>query len=153
MVAKRKAGPGKRGAFPGNDGVHSDRILLRRRAEDFIRDNNGWSSENLEAQAPEEIRRTLHELRVHKIELKLQNEELRRNQIELDAARDRYFDLFDLAPVGYCTVEDNRTRPWSSLPFRTTAWAWIMVRRPKFSPWTKTRRESAPMANPVPALG
>ena len=37
----------------------------------------------------------------------MQNEELRRAQVELDAARARYFDLYDLAPVGYCTVSEQ----------------------------------------------
>ncbi|WP_291994220.1 GGDEF and EAL domain-containing protein [Candidatus Accumulibacter sp. ACC003] len=34
----------------------------------------------------------------------MQNEELRRVQLDVDAARARYFEIYDLAPVGYCTV-------------------------------------------------
>ena len=57
--------------------------------------------------SPVEIRKTIHELRVHQIELEMQNEELRAAQIEIDAARARYFDLYDLAPVGYCTLSEK----------------------------------------------
>ncbi len=46
-------------------------------------------------------------LRAHQVELELQNDELQRTQLELDAARARYFDLYDLAPVGYCTLSDQ----------------------------------------------
>ena len=48
----------------------------------------------------------MHELRVHQIELEMQNEELRRAQGELGAARARWFDLYEVAPVGYCTVSE-----------------------------------------------
>ena len=60
---------------------------------------------DLAAVTPEEIRRTLHELRVHQIELEMQNDELRRGEEELEASRAKYFDLYDLAPVGYFTVD------------------------------------------------
>ena len=37
----------------------------------------------------------------------MQNEELRRTQVELELAQSRYFDLFDVAPVGYVVMEDT----------------------------------------------
>ncbi|MFA5863108.1 MAG: ATP-binding protein [Phycisphaerae bacterium] len=80
---------------------------LRRRAEEIAREKSALLPENIKALSPEETQRTLQELRVHQIELEMQNEELRRAQAELDATRARYFDLYDLAPVGYCTVSEK----------------------------------------------
>ena len=76
---------------------------LRWRAEEIAREKAAQPRKARPRQA-EETRRTLHELRVHQIELEMQNEELRRVQVELDAALARYFDLYDRAPVGYATV-------------------------------------------------
>lgn len=49
----------------------------------------------------------LHELRVHQIELEMQNEELLRTLADLDSAHHRYLDLYEFAPVGYLTLSSN----------------------------------------------
>jgi len=79
----------------------------RRQAEEIFRDKVARSLVSLDALSPQQTQLMLHELRVHQIELELQNEELRRSQLERDAAHSRYFDLYDLAPTGYCSVSEK----------------------------------------------
>ena len=55
----------------------------------------------------DELTEAVHELEVHRAELQIQNEELRRAKIELEQARDRYFALYDRAPVGFVTVDER----------------------------------------------
>jgi len=51
--------------------------------------------------ATAELRRLVHELEVHQLELGLQNEELRTARLEIEAGLARYTELFDFSPVGY----------------------------------------------------
>ena len=79
-----------------------DNTGLRQRAEALA----AQSSDLIGVLPAEVARQMVHELRLHQIELELQNEELRAAQAELDASRARYVDLYDLAPVGYCSVAE-----------------------------------------------
>lgn len=53
--------------------------------------------------------RLQHELDVHKIELELQNQELRAAEGESAESLARYMDLFDFAPVGYFNLSADGT--------------------------------------------
>lgn len=55
----------------------------------------------------EGIDHLFHELLAHQIELEMQNEELRYAQLELTESRNDYEELYNFAPVGYVTVNDQ----------------------------------------------
>lgn len=84
---------------------------LRQLAEAALQDPSVPKPAPLTDLSTADTQRMLHELGVHQVELEMQNEELRRIQVELSTARARYFDLYHLAPVGYCTLcEDGHIR-------------------------------------------
>jgi len=82
----------------------ADASDLRRRAE--IKLNSGEVAPH-KVLSLDEANHLLHELKVHQIEIEIQNEELRRVQVELEASRAKYFDLYDMAPVGYFTISEE----------------------------------------------
>jgi PAS domain S-box-containing protein/putative nucleotidyltransferase with HDIG domain len=49
----------------------------------------------------------VHELQVRQAELETQNEGLRRAQQQSQASQERYFDLYDIAPVGYFSISEK----------------------------------------------
>lgn len=77
---------------------------LRRQADALAHEQADGKPKDTETLSPDEIEQMLHELRVHQIELKMQNEELRTAQEEIAVSRERYVDLYDFAPVGYITL-------------------------------------------------
>ena len=111
MIEKNKSGK-KRESRTADDDVTSQDTwtkslqTLRKEAETGVL-NKALRSPYIETLSPEVQQQLLHELRVHQIELEMQNEQLRESQVALDIARTRYFDLYDLAPVGYCTLNDE----------------------------------------------
>jgi len=58
---------------------------------------------------PEDVAAFLEELELHHIELEMQNEELREAQRNLEESRQQFRDLYDLAPVGYLTLDRHET--------------------------------------------
>jgi signal transduction histidine kinase/CheY-like chemotaxis protein len=72
-------------------------------------ESDGWKSSA-------QTQRLLHELRVHQIELEMQNEELRVSRAEVEAGLKRYTDLYDFAPVGYLTLSPEGSIRELNLP-------------------------------------
>ncbi|MFH2059437.1 MAG: PAS domain S-box protein [Pseudomonadota bacterium] len=79
---------------------------LRQRAEKKI-DTDGAKTEFFTEMSPENMLNQLYEFQVHQVELKMQNDELRRMHEELEQSRNKYSQLYDFAPNGYCTVNEK----------------------------------------------
>src|SRR5438874_1086110 len=52
------------------------------------------------------IEHLMHELKVHQVELEMQNRSLREMQGSLEDSRSRYAELYDFAPIAYYTFDE-----------------------------------------------
>lgn len=77
---------------------------LRREAEKRLKQWKIPKEEDI-PEDPEAMRRVIHELRVHQIELEMQNQELREAQQSLQHAHAQITELFSSAPVGYLLLD------------------------------------------------
>jgi len=80
---------------------------LRSRAEALVLKQRAQEQNEPPIMTQDETLRTIHELQVHQVELEMQNDELSRVQAELEVAQAHYFDLYHLAPVGYCILSQD----------------------------------------------
>ena len=85
---------------------------LRKRAEALV----SKSEERIADMSAEDIKKLVHELHTHQVELEIQNEDLRKAYISVENLRENYHELFDLAPCGYiklnqkgCIIKANST--------------------------------------------
>jgi PAS domain-containing protein len=86
-----------------NDEIdYTDASMLRRKAEEKLKHQQN-KAENPDMEA--DMKKLLHELQVHQIELEMQNEELRQAYETSEAALKKYTMLYDFAPMGYFTLD------------------------------------------------
>lgn len=67
----------------------------------------GGAAVDLETLTQDEIRRFVHELEVHRIELEIQNQALEEAQLEAESSSERYRQLYESAPIGYLTLDPD----------------------------------------------
>ena len=89
------------------NGARPEDLALRGETEQEAQGESVLSLDTIQAMPPEKILQMLHELEVHRVELVTQNKELRDMQLQLDAERLRYVNLYDQAPTGYCTLNEQ----------------------------------------------
>ncbi len=83
-----------------------DPKMLRKKAEEQLKEKQQRESISREET---DIKKLLHELQVHQIELEMQNEELRQAYITAETALKKYTLLFELSPMGYFILDADGT--------------------------------------------
>jgi PAS domain S-box-containing protein len=78
-----------------------EEVTLRKRAEDLLK-KAGKRTPRIVSQRAAEV---IHELDVHRVELEMQNEELRRSQVSAEESQRKYAELYEFAPIGFCSLD------------------------------------------------
>ena len=83
------------------DTEKSGKAKLHKKAEEIFQTENQLKTQS------KEVAELIHNLRVHQIELEIQNEELRKAQVKLEDSRRKYFELYNFVSDGYFTLNKN----------------------------------------------
>ena len=81
----------------------TDAEMLRMKAEEQLKEKQNKDVPVIEA----DVKKLMHELQVHQIELEMQNEELRQAYETAESALRKYTLLYDFAPMGYFTLDSE----------------------------------------------
>ena len=82
----------------------TDAKMLRSKAEEQLKERK---TESNNPAVEFEVKKLLHELQVHQIELEMQNEELQQAYETAETALKKYTMLYDFAPTGYFTLDHD----------------------------------------------
>lgn len=79
----------------------SEEAVLRQKAEELLRNRPVQAEFSTEHT---DLKKLIHELEVHKIELQMQNEELLQSRLNAEIKAEKFIDLYDFAPTAYFTL-------------------------------------------------
>ena len=82
----------------------TDAQMLRMKAEEQLKVKQKKASIPV---IETDMKKLMHELQVHQIELEMQNDELRQAYETAETALKKYTMLYDLAPMGYFTLDSE----------------------------------------------
>jgi PAS domain-containing protein len=82
----------------------TDAQMLRKKAEEKLKNKQKKINNPV---TETDVKKLLHELQVHQIELEMQNEELREANETVETALKKYTMLYDFAPMGYFTLDSD----------------------------------------------
>ncbi len=84
----------------------TDAHMLRMKAEEHLKETQKKTDKPVREA---DVKKLLHELQVHQIELEMQNEELKQAYETAETALKKYTMLYDLAPIGYFILDSDGT--------------------------------------------